>query len=97
MTAPLIWSSTGQLVGEFYATRELPIDGDSLARTPGCAAGQLWQRIGGPKAPTEWERQVARSEMAIPRGWEGLKVGPESGLSDLEVDALRRSGQLADG
>jgi hypothetical protein len=30
-----------------------------------------------------------------PRGWEGIKVGPESGITDAEIERLRELRQLA--
>ena len=37
---------------------------------------------------------ILRREDLTPRAWTGFRVGPESGLSPLELDALRRTGQL---
>lgn len=45
------------------------------------------------------EQQDRRDELAEerrPRAWTGYKVGPESGLTPLELEALRRTGQLAE-
>lgn len=33
-------------------------------------------------------------ERPLAPGWEGLRVGPDSGLTSLELEALGRTGQL---
>ena len=42
-----------------------------------------------------WDEQEARRMERLPRGWEGFKVDWESGLTGPEIEALRRTGQLA--
>ena len=41
-----------------------------------------------------WQEQKERAWDTRLRSWEGVKVGPESGLSDAEIKSLRDHGFL---
>lgn len=46
-----------------------------------------------PRQRSERGNPIKRVPLS-PLGWEGFRIGPESGLTKLEVEALRRTGQL---